>query len=208
MKKVALAVAVFILSCGSAAAQTSGWYAGISLAASRTNMTEKEINGALANQGVNNASTTLHTTDKAAGLEVGYRMSDRFAVEGGYVSLGNFKYDSIAGAATINGKYKAGAASLAAVGFVPFTPNWSIYAKGGFHYNTVDLKASSSSPAVPVSGKSESRIGWLAGLGLRYDFDGGVYARVGLERYSRVGVGGVTGTTGIDLLQVAVGMGF
>lgn len=208
MKKIALAVSVFILSCGSAAAQSSGWYAGVNLAASRLGMTGNDINGALANQGINNASTTLHTTDKAAGLEIGYRMSDNFAVEGAYEYLGTFKYESTAGAATVSGKYKARAASLAALGIVPFTPSWSFYAKGGFHYNTVDLNASSSSPAVPVSGKSESRAGWLAGLGLRYDFDNGVYTRAGYEHYAKVGQNGTTGGTAIDLLQVAVGMKF
>src|SRR6266850_5645648 len=97
MKKFALAGAVFILSCGSAAAQSTGWYAGVNLAASRLGMTGKDINGALANQGINNPSTTLHTTDKAAGLEIGYRMSPNFGVEGAYEYLGSFKYESSAG---------------------------------------------------------------------------------------------------------------
>ena len=206
--KIALAVSVFILSCGSAAAQSSGWYGGVNVAASRLGMTGNDINGALANQGIANASTTLHTTDKAAGVEIGYRMGDHLAVEGAYEYLGSFKYDSTAGAATISGKYKARAASLAALGIVPFTPNWSFYAKGGLHYNTVDLNASSSSAAVPVSGKSESRAGWLAGLGIRFDFDNGVYTRAGLERYAKLGQNGATGAAAVDLLQVAVGMKF
>jgi len=208
MKKFALAAAVFILSCGSAAAQSTGWYAGINVAASRVGMTGSDINGALVNQGVANPSTTLHTTDKAAGFEIGYRMSDNFAVEGGYEYLGNFKYESTAGTTTIKGDYRAQAVSLAALGFIPFTPNWSLYAKGGLHYNTADLGASSSSAAVPVSGKSESRAGWLAGAGIRYDFDGGIYTRVGWDHYARIGQNGATGATAIDLLQIAVGMKF
>ncbi|MBV9189593.1 MAG: outer membrane beta-barrel protein [Betaproteobacteria bacterium] len=208
MNKASLAVAVLILSCGAARADNTGWYAGINAGASRLGMSGTDINGALANQGINGASTNLHTTDKAAGLEIGYRMSEHFGVEGGYEYLGKFKYDSTAGATTINGKYKAQALSLAALGFIPFSSSLSFYAKGGFQYNTVDLNASSSSAAVPVSGKSESRAGWLAGLGLKYEFDNGVYTRVGWDHYAHVGVNGTTGTTAIDLFQVGLGMKF
>jgi opacity protein-like surface antigen len=208
MKKIALAVTVFILTCGSAAAQSTGWYAGLNVAATRLGMTGKDINGALMNQGISNPSTNLHTNDKAAGLEIGYRMSPNFGVEGALEYLGSYKYESTAAATTVSGKYRAQAASLSALGFIPFTPSLSFYGKGGVHYNTVDLNASSSNSAVPVSGKSESRAGWLAGIGLRYDFDGGVYTRVGWDHYARVGQNGETGATAIELLQVAVGMRF
>ena len=202
MKRIGLAATVFILSCGAAHAQNTGWYAGVNAGASRLGTTGQDINGALANMGIANASTTLHNTDKSVGLELGYRMSNNFAVEAGYASLGVFKYESTTAVGNVSGKYKARAGSLAAVGLIPFTPNWSVYAKGGVHYNTVDLSASTK------SGNTESRTGWLAGLGLRYDFDGGLYTRFGWEHYAKVGQNGATGGGSIELLQVALGMRF
>src|SRR5438270_7126115 len=105
-------------------------------AASRTGMSGQDVNGALSNNGVPGASTTLHTTDKSVGFEIGNRMSNNFAVEGGLVSLGQFKYEATSPSGPVSGKYKAHAVSLAAVGLFPFTPNWSFYGKGGVHYNT------------------------------------------------------------------------
>jgi opacity protein-like surface antigen len=102
----------------------------------------------------------------------------------------------------VSGKYKAAAASLAGVGLIPFTPNLSLYGKAGLHYNTVDLSASTK------TSNSESRAGWLAGVGLRYDFEGSLYTRVGWEHYAKVGENGATGGGSIDLLQIAIGMRF
>jgi len=202
MKKVSLAVAVFILSCGAARADNTGWYAGINAGASRTGMSGQDVNGALANNGVPGASTTLHTTDKAVGIELGNRFSNNFAVEGGLVSLGQFKYEATSPSGPVNGKYKAHAVSLAAVGLIPFTPSLSFYGKGGVHYNTADLSISTR------SGNTESRTGWLAGVGLRYDFEGSLYTRVGWDHYAKVGQNGSTGGGAIDLFQVALGMRF
>ncbi len=208
MRRTAFAASIFILWCAAASAQTTGWYAGVNAGASRLGVTGKDINGALADQGIANASTTLHTTDKNVGLEAGYRMSDHLAVEAAYESLGIFKYESTTATSKISGKYKARAASLAALGIVPLAPGWSFYGKAGLHYNTVDLNASSSSTTTPVSGKSESGGGWLAGVGVRYDFEGGLYTRVGWDHYARVGQNGTTGGGSIDLLQLALGMRF
>jgi len=202
MKKFALAAAVFILSCSAARADNLGWYAGINAGASRTGMSGQDLNGALANNGAPGASTTLHTTDKAVGIELGYRMSNNFGVEGGYTSLGQFKYESTTPAGPVTGKYKARAASLAALGFIPFSPSWSLYGKAGFHYNTADLNMSTK------SGNTESRMGWLAGVGVRYDFEGSLYTRVGWDHYAKVGQNGQTGGGAIDLFEVALGMRF
>jgi len=202
MKKFALAAAVFILSCGAARADNLGWYAGINAGARRTGMSGQDLNGALANNGAPGAATTLHTTDKAIGIELGYRMSNNFGVEGGLASLGQFKYEATTPSGPVSGKYKARAASLAALGFIPFTPNWSLYGKAGVHYNTADLSMSTK------SGNTESRTGWLAGVGVRYDFEGSLYTRVGWDHYAKVGQNGSTGGGAIDLFQVALGMRF
>ena len=202
MNKVSLAVSIFILSCGAAHADNTGWYAGINFGASRTGMSGKDLNGALANLGVPGASTTLHTTDKSIGLEIGNRMTNNFGFEAAILSLGQFKYEATTPNGPVNGKYKARAASIAAVGFIPFTPNLSLYGKGGVHYNTADLSVSTK------TGNTESRAGWLAGVGLRYDFDGSLYARVGWDHYAKVGQNGATGGGSVAILGVALGMRF
>jgi OOP family OmpA-OmpF porin len=208
MKKK-LVAAVLALSSGVAAAQSAektGWYAGLDLGYSRLGLSGGDIDGALANQGFA-GSTSIDQSDKSYGINGGFRINRNFAAELAWESLGSYAYNSPGATDTINGKLKASAVSLSALGFYPFTRNWSAYGKLGVARTSTDLSAGSSTGASAVSNASGSGTGLLLGAGLAYDFDGGYYVKGGWDRYDHVGDAS-TGKGSIDLYQIGVGMHF
>jgi OOP family OmpA-OmpF porin len=210
MNKKAIAAVAFVLSSGLASAQgadpKSGWYAGLDLGRSRLGMSGGDVDGALANQGIAGSSTIDHS-DKNLGINGGYRFNRNFALEAAWERLGDFSYSSSTATDTINGKYKADALSLAGLGIYPLTPAWSLYGKAGLAHSSVNLDASSASGATPVQSQSHSGMGLLVGAGVSYDFDGGIFTKVGWDPYAHVGDGS-TGQSAVDLYSLGVGTRF
>ena len=207
MKNKLIVGMALALSSGLASAQSAGWYGGLDLGYSRLGLSGGDIDGALANQGIA-GSSSIDNGDKSYGLSGGYRFNRNFAAEAAWESLGSYSYSSTTPTDTIHGKFKAGAFSLAGVGLYPFTPNWSVYGKLGLARTSAKLEASSSTGASAVSGTSHSGTNWLLGAGLRYDFDGGCFTKLGWDRYQNVGDETSTGKASIDLYQLGVGMRF
>jgi len=209
MKNKLILAAALALSSGVASAQSGekeGWYAGLDLGYSRLGVSGSDVDGALANQGVA-GSTSIDQSDKSYGVSGGYRLNRNFAAEMAWESLGSYSYSSPSATDTINGKLKASALSLSALGIYPFSRNWSAYGKLGVTRTSTDLTASSTTGASAVSNASSSSTGWLLGAGLTYDFDSGYYVKGGWDRYDHVGDAS-TGKGSIDLYQIGVGMHF
>jgi OOP family OmpA-OmpF porin len=152
-------------------------------------------------------SASLDRGDTGFGINGGYRFNRNFAVEAAWERLGDFSYSSNTGTDTIDGKFKANALSLAGLGIYPLTPNWSVYGKAGLARTSVDLEASSETGATAVSNQSHDGIGALVGAGVSYDFDGGIFTKVGWDHYAHVGDGS-TGQSAVDLYSLGVGMRF
>jgi OmpA-OmpF porin, OOP family len=209
MYRKAIVAFAFVVSSGVVHAQSAdkaGWYAGLDLGRSRLGMSGTDVDGALANQGIA-SSTTLDQTDTSFGVNAGFRFNRYFALEGAYERLGQFDYSASTGTDTIDGKFKANALSLAAVGIYPLAPQWSLYGKAGLARTDAKLEASSESGATPVDNASHNGTGLLVGAGVTYDFDRAFFAKAGWDRYSKVGDGS-TGSGPIDLYMLGVGMRF
>jgi hypothetical protein len=210
MKNKIIAAAALVLSSGLAQAQDAerhGWYGGLDIGYTKLGVSGGDVDGALANQGAAGTSS-LDTSDKAFGVDGGYRFNRYWAAEAAWESLGSYTYSSNTGVDTINGKFKATALSLAGVGFYPFSPNWSVYGKAGLAYTQAKLDASSTTGATAVSGASHSGANLVYGAGVRYDFDGPYFAKLGWDRYHNVGDEGSTGKGPIDAYQLGIGMHF
>ena len=209
MFKKAIVAAALTLSAGMASAQPSekaGWYAGLDLGRSRLGMSGSDFDGALGNQGIA-ASSSNDDSATSYGINGGYRFNRNFAVEGAYAHLGSFDTSATTPTDTLHGKFKANALSLAGVGILPFTPNWSAYGKAGVSYNMSDLDMSSDTGATAVENHSHSSTGLLVGAGLRYDFDNSLFTKVGWDHYAGLGDES-TGKGSIDLFSVGIGMNF
>lgn len=210
MNKKIIVAAALAISSGLAQAQSmdkAGWYGGLDLGYSKLGLSGGDIDGALANQGVA-GSSAVDKSDKSFGINGGYRFNRNFAAEAAWERLGSFGYSSNTGVDTISGKFKADALSLAGVGIYPFTRNWSAYGKLGVAHTEAKLEASSATGATTVSNSTHSSNNLLYGGGVMYDFDGGLFTKLGWDRYQNVGDAGTTGKGSIDTYQLGVGMHF
>jgi OOP family OmpA-OmpF porin len=184
------------------------WYVEGSVGWSNHGMDGSDINRVFGSRGVT-SSSSFDNTDTAWGLTLGYRITPNWGIEGSYNDFGKFKYSGtisrpIPGA--VGGDYKANAWSLAGVGTIPLDKAFSLYGRLGLAYSEAKLSASSTGSA--VSGAKNHDTGWMLGLGAKYDFTPAVYARLGWDRYFRVGDDQSTGRGDIDVVGAGVGFRF
>jgi OOP family OmpA-OmpF porin len=140
MNKTALAalLAAFIAT----PVEAGDMYAGIKLGKSRHNIS-----------GVINTPTAL-------GIFGGYKINPDFAIEAGYIDLGNF------------GSNKATAADVSALFFYPGDEPFSMYAKISY-----------ASSAWKVPGQVQYNSSFTPGLGLNYDTSQSTSFRFAWDRY-------------------------
>jgi OOP family OmpA-OmpF porin len=191
-------------------APPSGWYGGLNLGSSRLRVDGGDLNGVFARQGITGA-TTIDKSDTAWGLNLGYRIDKTWAVEGSYESLGRFKYSTPTTAPavdSITGKYKAHAWSFAGLGYVPLGSGWSLYGKAGLARTTAQLDAASQTGGTLPAGAKDSNTGLLLGAGVNYDFGRNWYAKLGWDRYTRVGSATSTGRGDVDVFGAGIGWHF
>lgn len=209
--KLAIAGAVLALQAGIAQAQDreAGFYGGINLGRSNLHLSGSGIDGALANQGVAGSSSN-ERRDTSYGLNLGYRVSRHWAVEGAYARLGEFAYSSnvtTPAADTVQGKYKVDALSISALGILPLQSNWSLYGKAGIARTDARLSANSTTGATAVGGATGTNTGLVVGAGAMYDINRSLFARAGWDHYANVGTD-ATGKGGIDTYTIGIGMHF
>jgi hypothetical protein len=93
---------------------------------------------------------------------LGYKFNPNFAVEG-EASFGVSDEDVTVGAVTANVEHEYDAA-VYAVGTLPVSPNFELFARGG--YGTTEIKASAAGVSATESGES-----WNYGVGANWFFD-------------------------------------
>jgi len=207
--RIALAIAMFSGASATIAQNAQRpWYVEGSLGWSKQGMDGADINRAFASQGVT-SSTSFDDNDSAWGLTLGYRFTRNWGIEGSYNDFGKFKYSGtilapIPGA--VSGDYKANAWSLAGVGTMPLDKGFALYGRLGLAYSEAKLSASSTGSA--LSGGKSHDTGLMFGLGATYDFTPAVYARLGWDRFFRVGDDQRTGRGDMDVVGAGVGLRF
>jgi OmpA-OmpF porin, OOP family len=208
---IKLAVAAAAL-CGASAAMAQNvqrpWYVEGSLGASKHGMNGADMDRSFAAQGATTASS-FDENDQAWGLKLGYRFAPNWAVEGAYHDLGKFGFSGTTAApvpGSFSGDYKAQAWSLSGVGTWPVGNAFAVYGKLGVAYT--EAKTSVSSTGTPLSGGKSNNTGLVLGLGGTYDFSPAWYARLGWDRYLRVGDDQKTGRGDLDVYAVGIGFRF
>jgi len=216
MKKQAqvLGFLALALAAGGAAAQSAtppaGWYGGLELGRAHLGASGQDIDGAFASQGIT-GTAGIARNRTAWGLSLGYRASPYWGLEAGYEDFGRFNYSDATtapAADTIDGKYRAHAWSFAGLGYVPIGANWSLYGKAGLTRTRAELDAASQTGATAPSGAAASRTGLLFGAGVNYDFSRSLFAKVGWDRYTRVGDAASTGRGDVDVVGLGIGFRF
>jgi OOP family OmpA-OmpF porin len=212
MEKIAALVILALLAAPASAQQRpahAGWYFGLDLGSGRTDMNAGDLNSSFASQGIA-AASTLDRSDGGFGLKLGYRLSPRWSLEGGYANLGKYGYSATTtapAAGGLGGSYEARAWSFAGLGSLPLADRFSVYGKFGVARTTVERDVEWQSAGLGALNTDAKRNGLLLGAGASYDFSAKWYGRAGWDRYTRVGDGS-TGRGDIDFYSIGFGRRF
>lgn len=187
LKKWVLASSLTLIA-GAACAE--GWYGGASLGQSKNRFSSSDFSLNLPTQ----VAESKDQTDTGYKLTLGYRFNPNLAVEGSFADLGKFHY-SYTGTGASTGEsgemdYKVRAWTLAAVGSLPLTGQFSVFGKIGAAATKAKLNADINAPSLGFVGSvndSQSRTSLLWGVGARYDFTETFGIRTEYENYGRVG---------------------
>jgi OOP family OmpA-OmpF porin len=192
MKHLHWALAVgAALATQPALAGDSAWYAGVNVGQSSA----EDACDDLTALGFTGSCNYEDTGFKVFG---GYQFSKNFAVEFGWVDLGEVAASgTVLGFAT-NFAAEASGFGASIVGALPLSNSFSLFARAGGYY--LDVEATASAAGVTVSA-DDSAFEFNLGLGAQFDFGKSFALRAEWERYFDVG-GDNTGESDIDLLSV------
>jgi OOP family OmpA-OmpF porin len=215
----AAAVALTLLAgvTAPAFAADSGFYAGVTVGQSRFHQEKGEVddivvdafnsNGAIVLSG----TSSLDKTDTAFNGLVGYRFFTNFAVEAAYVDLGELKYHSTGtvtngfatAPATANLTAEAKGAMVTALGILPLSPQFDLYARGGVFIPTVKLHATVSIGNVSDSASDDDdSADPVAGIGAAFHLNDRFTLRAEYTRFFKVGDEDTTGEADVDFFGV------
>lgn len=204
-----------LLVAGTASAE--GFYVGASVGQSKSKLTSAFDTDPFSNDvyGVPGLLTrTQDDTGTAYKLNLGYQFNKYFAIEAGYTNLGKFNvnYTGVGAAAgdTENLNYKIDAWTVAGVGILPVTDQFSVFGKLGVA--ATKTKANEIINLVSVGdvdtiSDSKSRTTVLYGVGVKYDFTKNIAVRAEYENFAKVGDDG-NGSSAAKLSLISVGLDF
>jgi len=201
-------VTTLALTATANAAENEGWYGGLNLGRSHLGMSGSELDNQFASRGIT-SSSSLDKRDTAWSLVGGYQFNRNLAVEGGYVNLGHFKYQSSTttpAAGSITGRYGAGGFGVSAVGILPLQQGFSVYGKAGLLLARTELETNGSAGIATGETHGRSTNGSF-GFGLSYDITKNIVGKAEWNRYARVGDSN-TGRSDIDMYTVGVAYKF
>jgi len=204
-----------------AAHAENNWYVLGSIGQSNFDASNSDVNDALSPYW-HAAEISIDKTDTAYKLQAGYQFTENFSIEGGYVDLGNLKYQFVPtpNPGTIalyypdlsKVKVSASGWNLSAVGVLPLNNNFSLYAKAGAIRATVKAKTEVTYFFPPTGDSSDTEsstdIKPLFGVGASYKLNSNVSVRVEAERYSNLGDSDTTGEGNVDLYSAGIAYKF
>ena len=187
-----------------------GWYGVGSVGRSRLDDSSKNnVDSALTTGGVTGLSSSMDDHDTAYKLQLGYKFTPNWAVEGGYVDLGKFDYRANFTGGSANGQAKANGWNIAGVGTYPINEQFSVFGKLGMIDARVKENVSASGAGGTVGG-NESATKWKAnfGVGATYNVARNWGLRAELERFDKLGDNSNTGESNVNLLSLGVAYSF
>lgn len=203
-RRCLLALCAAALPAGGAQAQDGAWYMGVSFGAATTRLGEDIVAAADA------TASTLSRDERDPGVKVvlGYAFSRRWAVEGGFASLGDFTISrsvTAPAAGAVNASLSVKGWVIDAVGTLPLGRRMSAIGKAGVLLSEVRTLRTVSGAATLVQGLGSSAIrdefNFKLGAGLQYELWSRATLRAQWERFYRVGDAATTGELEIDLMS-------
>lgn len=190
----ALVLSAMALSPLAVNAADSNWYAAITFGQSTYDADKSDFDGAAADAGVGISSSKLDDNDTGYKIQAGYKFSENFAVEGGYVDLGRLNLSAdLSPQLSITGgqvglELKAYGFNVDAVGILPLGAGFSAFAKGGVIVAHTESTGSvtATGPSISINeeyDESDTSLKPTAGVGLAFDFSELLSVRIEYERF-------------------------
>ena len=121
----------------------------------------------------------LDEDDTSFGLYLGWRFNEWFAIEGDYTSFGDIE-GSLTPPELGRGSVEPESLGVAAVGYIPFSEQFSAFGKAGFH--SWDLNPEFGEDVEDVIGEDDSTDPYY-GLGVQFDFQNNLALRAQYTRF-------------------------
>jgi OOP family OmpA-OmpF porin len=182
----------------------SAWYVGGTLGQSRAAIDEQRLVRSLTANGATLRSFRTDERDLGFKLFVGKQLNPYFALEGGYVDLGKFGFDSTtSGNGNLRGEAGFRGVNLDLVGQLPLTQRLSLLGRVGAQYVRTTTRFSGNVLAGVTNPHSrENKAGAKAGLGLEYKLSEALALRGEVERYR---ISDAVGNRGdVDLVSLSL----
>ena len=181
-----LTLAALALIAGPMAqAQDPGWYLGANIGTSKGKIDDARITSGLLGDGF--SAATIDNRDRSTGGKLfgGYAFNRYFALEGGYFNLGTFGYTATTvPQGTLDGNLKLQGVNFDAVGSLPLSERFSLFARLGVTYaQAKDTFAGTGLGNTLSPTQSKSAANYKFGGGLQYDVSKHVALRAEVERY-------------------------
>lgn len=204
------------------AAENAGWYVGFSAGQSTTDDIDQDeldfvVEEAFWDAGypVISGSSTLDDKGTSWSIFAGYRFNPYFAVEGGYLKLGDIQYRSSGlvdppGAATsapasFDFDYESKGLTLAAVGSVPLGQAFDVHGRLGVFFADTELTATANiSGGIGTDSVSASTQETFVGIGVGFKFTERLGLNLDWTRYGNVGDEEETGEANVDDLSLSL----
>ena len=186
----------------------SYWYGGLNLGQGHAKINDAKVTSDLLGAGFTTTSISDDNNHFGYKLFGGYKFNQNFALEGGYFDLGNFGFtaDTLP-VGTLTGNVKVRGLNVDAVGMLPFTDNFSGFARFGLDYGQAKDTFSGTGLVTVINGSpGKNGLGYKFGFGLQYDVSARFGLRAELERYRTDPGVGPKGD--IDLLSIGMIMRF
>lgn len=178
--------ALFIV--GPANAKDMGWYIGAGVGqANYDSISESEANAIFAADGIT-ATTSIDDSDMGWKLFGGYQVNPNFALELGYVDLGEISMD-VTVTAPVAGTASAGIEidgfALSGLGILPIGDRFGVFGRVGLYAwdGNADMDVTISGVGTVSLSEDADGTDIFFGLGAKYDFTDNLGARVEWERY-------------------------
>lgn len=197
-------LALSLLSSSVALAADEGFYVGGSYGETRGDVIDARIIDALIGGGYRTQSLNDDEDDRGYKLFGGYQINPNIALEGGYFSLGKFRYQAEMDLlAVVRGDTSTDGINLDLVGMRPLTERVSVFARAGAVYAQSRERRWETGPLINrYDHGRENDLSYKFGVGAQYAVTDALALRLEGERYRIDDLGG--SKTNIDMFSVGM----
>ncbi|MDB6062333.1 MAG: OmpA/MotB [Verrucomicrobiaceae bacterium] len=159
------------------------------------NLDRNDFDADIEGTGLTVTSSKFDKSDTGYKLQLGYQFNENFALEGGYIDLGQAEYSADLATTGITGNYKARFEAkgwnLDALLTLPINAGFSLFLKGGVIRAEVkgSEKVSATDGTATASdsiSSTDKKVRANYGLGVAYNFYNNFSARAEIERFSNL----------------------